>query len=186
MVILGLDPGISACGFALLDTASGRIEVMDLGVFVTSPDDRLRDRVNEIARDVAPLARVAEALACEGPAGIPQRPKASMMLAGSYGIVTGIAAALCLELVTLPPKSWRRELGLPERKHDGTPKGKAEAERLRKADTAAWVRTHYPSAATRLHAALQTTLHSHANDATAIGTVVTIARIERAQQTLEA
>jgi crossover junction endodeoxyribonuclease RuvC len=53
---LGIDPGLTRCGYALLSPASGnRIEASALGVFTTPSDDPLEDRLLALHQDVTAL-----------------------------------------------------------------------------------------------------------------------------------
>lgn len=53
---LGIDPGLTRCGYALLSAASGnRVVAGALGVFTTPSDDALEDRLLALHHDVAAL-----------------------------------------------------------------------------------------------------------------------------------
>lgn len=53
---LGIDPGLTRCGYALLSAVAGnRIEAGALGVFTTPSDDLLEDRLLALHQDVTAL-----------------------------------------------------------------------------------------------------------------------------------
>lgn len=53
---LGIDPGLTRCGYAVLGEASGsRVETGALGVFTTPSDDALADRLHALYADVNSL-----------------------------------------------------------------------------------------------------------------------------------
>ena len=53
---LGIDPGLTRCGYAVIAEASaGRVETGALGVFTTPSDDALADRLHALHADVISL-----------------------------------------------------------------------------------------------------------------------------------
>lgn len=53
---LGIDPGLTRCGYAVLaELSGGRVEAGALGVFTTPSDDSLADRLHALHVDVAAL-----------------------------------------------------------------------------------------------------------------------------------
>ena len=55
MFVWGIDPGLSRCGYAVLDTAGRRPVPVALGVFTTPPSATVPDRLHAIASDVRAL-----------------------------------------------------------------------------------------------------------------------------------
>lgn len=55
MFVWGIDPGLSRCGYAVLDTAGRRPRPVAMGVFSTPPDATVPDRLHAIQRDVREL-----------------------------------------------------------------------------------------------------------------------------------
>lgn len=56
MFVWGIDPGLSRCGYAVLDASSRRPRLVALGVFTTPPGDPVPARLHAIQRDVRSLA----------------------------------------------------------------------------------------------------------------------------------
>ena len=58
MFVLGVDPGLSRCGYCVLeetDPSRGRARALALGVLTTSPDDPLPERLAELQRELRAL-----------------------------------------------------------------------------------------------------------------------------------
>ncbi len=56
MFVWGIDPGLSRCGYAVLDTAGRTPRAIAMGVLTTPPDDDVPHRLHAIQRDVRDLA----------------------------------------------------------------------------------------------------------------------------------
>lgn len=57
MFVLGVDPGVSRCGYCVLDASDARPRARALGVLRTSPRVPLPDRLAELATELAGLCR---------------------------------------------------------------------------------------------------------------------------------
>ncbi len=53
--MLGIDPGLTRCGYAVLDGAPGRVVAVAMGVIRTPPADRLPGRLASLQRELAAL-----------------------------------------------------------------------------------------------------------------------------------
>jgi crossover junction endodeoxyribonuclease RuvC len=56
MFVWGIDPGLSRCGYAVLDASARQPRLVALGVFTTPPSDPVPARLHAIQRDVRALA----------------------------------------------------------------------------------------------------------------------------------
>lgn len=56
MFVWGIDPGLSRCGYAVVDAAARRPRLVALGVFTTPPGDSVPERLYAIRQDVRALA----------------------------------------------------------------------------------------------------------------------------------
>lgn len=56
MFVWGIDPGLSRCGYAVVDAGGRKPRLVALGVFTTPPGDAVPDRLHAIQRDVRALA----------------------------------------------------------------------------------------------------------------------------------
>ncbi len=68
MFVLGIDPGVSRCGYGCIRRAGGKVQTVALGVITTLPSDRLPDRLaaldrelRELLAELLPQARAAGA-----------------------------------------------------------------------------------------------------------------------------
>jgi hypothetical protein len=171
-VILGVDPGLATCGWAVLDHA-GR--VADLGVVLQGPDAELDEAVCRARRanvQAAALHAVAvrygctvigcEAMSFGGP------PKARFAMAISVGLswggVSAIATALGCELYSVPPKVWERAVQPTTTRKVDYPKLEAALSR--------YVSEH----ARESLAAISKATRNHALDAVGIGMFVALRR----------
>jgi crossover junction endodeoxyribonuclease RuvC len=55
MRILGIDPGLQVCGYALMEAEGGRETLVEAGVVRTSGEAALEERLDQIARDMQTL-----------------------------------------------------------------------------------------------------------------------------------
>jgi len=55
MKILGIDPGLQVCGYALMEAESGREALVEAGVVRTDGEAALEERLDQIARDMQTL-----------------------------------------------------------------------------------------------------------------------------------
>ena len=52
MRILGIDPGLQVCGYACIDTASSKINLIEAGVLRITSKAAIESRLNQIADDI--------------------------------------------------------------------------------------------------------------------------------------
>jgi crossover junction endodeoxyribonuclease RuvC len=56
MIVLGIDPGLTRCGYAVIESGSGKsVVARALGVIRTPPSDALPERLAELRRELAAL-----------------------------------------------------------------------------------------------------------------------------------
>ena len=53
--VVGIDPGLTRCGFAVIDSQGSTVNARSLGVFTTSPQSELPDRLAALQRDIREL-----------------------------------------------------------------------------------------------------------------------------------
>lgn len=58
MRILGIDPGLATLGYGVIDTAGGRIRLVQAGAVITTPDMITPDRLRSIREQVAQLLQL--------------------------------------------------------------------------------------------------------------------------------
>lgn len=110
--ILGIDPGTRDLGWAVI---SPSCRVLELGVVHQERDDSLAKSTDRqvrvhvqaaLIRDLVRRHRIRRAVA-EAASFNPRRFTMAVGLCMSIGALTGVAAALELELYELPPKRWQ-------------------------------------------------------------------------------
>src|SRR5438270_9809474 len=55
MFVLGVDPGVSRCGYGCVESARGQTRAIGVGVLSTSPYERLLDRLGALDSDIREL-----------------------------------------------------------------------------------------------------------------------------------
>lgn len=122
MRVLGIDPGLATCGFALIDAdGAGDIRVVDMGLFITRAEATLRERLAELKGDVrAFLADHAPAVVVAEVPTYPRDAASAAMLWAAYAALGAIAEThgRWAELTTA---NWRAALGLPQER-SGAPR----------------------------------------------------------------
>jgi crossover junction endodeoxyribonuclease RuvC len=108
--VLGIDPGLAATGYGLLEAGPAGLAVLDAGVIETSARLRLDDRLRLIHDGVAglldkhrPVALVLEDLYFEY-----QFPRTALLMAHARGVVCLAAGQRGVGVVTLAPAEVKR------------------------------------------------------------------------------
>lgn len=117
--ILGLDPSLTAYGFALV-TLEEQPRVLVAGCVRTKPDnaskhvyqaDRDGARIDELARGLLDvLARKPSLVACEAPAGS-QHANAAKALGMSYGLTRALLVAVDVSVITVQAHEVKVTIG---------------------------------------------------------------------------
>lgn len=190
MIVLGIDPGLRTCGFALLEaTSAADVRVLDLGLWITSPEGTIRERLAELKRDVRSYLTAAKpaAVVAEIPT-FPRDSASAAMLWAAYAALGTLAEENGARWAEMTTAGWRNALGLPQEKSGAprAPKGVqltpaaqkqlereqarcgAQAKARRKRSTKDLMLARFPGARTLL-ASTPGALHEHPLDALAIG-----------------
>lgn len=115
MIILGIDPGLRTCGFALLEVPrSGDMYIRDVGLWVTMAEGTLRERLAELRGDVrAYLAEHQPAIVVAEVPTYPRDAVSAAMLWASYAAIGALAEASGARWCEMTTTAWRAALGLP-------------------------------------------------------------------------
>lgn len=104
-VVLGVDPGLTRCGYAVL-RANGQqsIEALALGVVRTSPDDDLAVRLAELQREISSLIEEhrPDAVAIEQ-VFFQNNVRTAMSVGQASGVVLALAASAGCRVVQYTP-----------------------------------------------------------------------------------
>jgi Holliday junction resolvasome RuvABC endonuclease subunit len=119
--ILGIDPAINTCGFALLEHASGEQRVLDLGVWECPKEGGipLEQRLYELGHDVLPYLRSEhpDVVIAELPTFM-QHAQSYAMLWASFATISALVQSLAKPTVFVgrSTSDWRAGIGLvPEK-----------------------------------------------------------------------
>lgn len=110
-MILAVDPGIASCGWAIVRPKTGR--VVDLGVWTSDPTDTTKstDRARRITRLADYLADRIDEHDCDAIAAEQMlfhgRINAVVSQLLPWGALLGLAAALDLDVLEVPAKTWQ-------------------------------------------------------------------------------
>lgn len=89
MRILGIDPGLRACGYGCLEVTSSGEKIIEAGVFGTESDTPLEDRLNQIACDIETLLEKfkPEAVAVEELYSHYDHPRTAILMGHARGVI---------------------------------------------------------------------------------------------------
>jgi crossover junction endodeoxyribonuclease RuvC len=107
---MGIDPGLVATGFGVLEVAAGGVAVVDAGVIATGPRERLEIRLNAIHRAVhriiesrAPSLVIVEDLYTEY-----KFPRTAVLMGHARGVIYLAARQLDVPVLSLTPAEVKR------------------------------------------------------------------------------
>ena len=100
MRILGIDPGLQVCGYACLETDSGKDNLIEAGVFRTDGEAAIEVRLNQIAGDImAILERFGpDIVAVEELYSHYEHPKTSILMGHARGVILQKCAEAGIEI----------------------------------------------------------------------------------------
>jgi crossover junction endodeoxyribonuclease RuvC len=112
MLILGVDPGLRATGYALLQGASDGVGLVEYGLIRTDDVAPLPDRLRQIHSELhAVLAhRRPELVAVEDLFAAPQFPRTAILMGHVRGVVCLAAAELGIDVSALPPAAVKQAI----------------------------------------------------------------------------
>lgn len=109
MFVLGIDPGLSRCGYGCVERTPAGVTAVAVGVLTTPPTDPLHTRLAALAADVTAL--VAElrpdAVAVER-VFFQVNARTAMSVAQASGLVLAIAAAAGCDVVQYTPNEVKQ------------------------------------------------------------------------------
>jgi crossover junction endodeoxyribonuclease RuvC len=127
-IICGIDPGLRATGYGVLevDTFEDTLKVLDAGVLRCSPHDALAQRLAELAASVEEVfdEHRVHVVAVEQIYTHMKRPRTAVLMAHARGVILCEAARRNLRVINLPSTSVKRHL---------TGNGRASKEQMQRA-----------------------------------------------------
>lgn len=110
--IMGIDPGLAATGFGVLECEPGQVVVRDAGVIQTAPGQPLEARLNAIYGAVHRLIEVQAPalLAVEDLYAEYRFPRQAILMGHARGIIYLAARQLGVAVVALAPSEVKRSI----------------------------------------------------------------------------
>lgn len=95
MMILGIDPGLQVCGYAVLEAAGGEERLLEAGVIRTDAKRDLAGRLVQIAGDFAGLLErfAPDEVAVEQLYAHYKHPRTAILMGHARGVILQLAAA---------------------------------------------------------------------------------------------
>jgi crossover junction endodeoxyribonuclease RuvC len=98
--ILGIDPGLQVCGYAILETSQDRDALIEAGVFRTSGDSTIETKLNQIAEDIESLLKKfrPQIVAVEELYSHYTHPKTAILMGHARGVILQKCAEAAVEV----------------------------------------------------------------------------------------
>ena len=89
MRILGIDPGLQVCGYAVIDVTNGAENLIEAGTFCTNGKETLEKRLTQIAADVQSVLEtfVPDMMAVEDLYSHYAHPKTAILMGHARGVI---------------------------------------------------------------------------------------------------
>ncbi len=100
MRILGIDPGLQTCGYAILDSTGEAEALIEAGTFKTSSELPIEERLNQIAGDIESLLKkfAPEIVAVEELYSHYAHPKTAILMGHARGVILQKCAEASVEV----------------------------------------------------------------------------------------
>ena len=94
MIILGIDPGLQVCGYAVVRSVGGRVELVEAGVFRTDAEKTLAKRLTQLGgdMDVVLSAHRPDKVAAEELYAHYKHPRTAILMGHARGVLLERAA----------------------------------------------------------------------------------------------
>ncbi len=95
MIILGIDPGLQVCGYAVVEAKLLDIRLIEAGVFRTDGKAELAERLNQIADDIEQVLKThqPDTVAVEQLYSHYNHPRTAILMGHARGVIFQKAAA---------------------------------------------------------------------------------------------
>jgi len=100
MKILGIDPGLQVCGYAVVDSSGDGQRLIEAGVFQTSAGSMIEDRLNRIAEDSGTILKKfrPDVVAVEELYSHYAHPKTAILMGHARGVILQKCAEASVEV----------------------------------------------------------------------------------------
>ena len=95
MIILGIDPGLQVCGYAVIEAKLLDVRLIEAGVFRTDGKAELAERLNQIADDIGQVLKThqPDTVAVEQLYSHYNHPRTAILMGHARGVIFQKAAA---------------------------------------------------------------------------------------------
>jgi crossover junction endodeoxyribonuclease RuvC len=121
VIILGIDPGLQVCGYAVIKTELLRVTLLEAGVFRTDSKKELGQRLNQLAQDMREVLEKHRpgVVAVEQLYSHYQHPRTAILMGHARGVLLQQAATADAEIYSF--SATRIKKALTGNGHAGKP-----------------------------------------------------------------
>jgi crossover junction endodeoxyribonuclease RuvC len=125
MRILGIDPGLQVCGYAVIEAGDGTEALVEAGVFRTNSDLTIEEKLNQISQDTKTLLEkfAPQIMAVEQLYSHYAHPRTAILMGHARGVILQKAAEVGIEV---------RSFSATRIKKSVTGNGRASKEQMQK------------------------------------------------------
>ena len=140
MIILGIDPGLQVCGYAVIEADRGREKIIEAGIFRTDASAALEVRLNQIAEDTRDLLEkfAPNIVAVEELYSHYKHPKTVVLMAHARGVILAQAGRASVTVKSFAATRIKKSL---------TGNGRADKRQMQEAIRSAFDLTELPEPA---------------------------------------
>lgn len=112
MKIIGIDPGLQLCGYAVIEQEGSKTKLLEAGVFRTDPKATLEFRLNQIAKDMSILIDRfgPEVLGIEELYSHYAHPKTAILMGHARGVILQQAAKAKIKVASYSATKVKKAL----------------------------------------------------------------------------
>ncbi len=112
MKILGIDPGLQVCGYAVINLDSGDIKLIEAGICKTSANTALEKRLAQIQQDINTLLEKYEpdCVAVEDLYSHYAHPKTAILMGHARGVILSMACSCGIEVKSFAATKIKKSL----------------------------------------------------------------------------
>jgi crossover junction endodeoxyribonuclease RuvC len=98
--VLGIDPGLRVCGYALIEAAPAGERLVEAGVFTTDASEPMHRKLDSLARDVTELLErlCPAAVAVEELYSHYAHPRTAILMGHARGVILQVCSAAGVEI----------------------------------------------------------------------------------------
>ena len=112
MRILGIDPGLQVCGYAVVDSECGNDKLVEAGVLRIATEPELAERLNQIASDIESVLETfkPDMVAVEELYSHYAHPKTAILMGHARGVILQKSAEIGIEVKSFAATRIKKSL----------------------------------------------------------------------------